>query len=64
MKDYAMQFVNEQDGIETIEFLGMIAVAALLIFAVLRIGSALRGKASDAKNKLSATMDQAIGEMQ
>ena len=64
MKDYAMQFVNEQDGIETIEFLGMIAVAALLIFAVLRIGSALRNKASDAKSKLTTTMDTALNQMQ
>ena len=63
MKDYARQFVNEQDGIETIEFLGMIAVAALLIFAVLRIGSALRGKATEAQGKLSATMQSALNQM-
>ena len=45
MWKYAKKFVTEDEGIETIEFVALLAVAAVLITIVAAIGSKMAAKA-------------------
>ena len=44
MWKYAKKFVTEDEGIETIEFVALLAVAAVLITIVAAIGSKMAAK--------------------
>mgnify|MGYP006867983820 CR=1 FL=1 len=58
MKKYLKRFVKEEEGIETIEFVGLVAVAAILIGVVVQIGTKMNATAGKAKNKLDASMGE------
>lgn len=58
MKKYLKRFVKEEEGIETIEFVGLVAVAAILIGVVVQIGTKMNATAGKAKDKLDASMGE------
>ena len=48
MKDSLRKFITIEDGIETIEFLGLIVVAVALVVVVNLVGEATKKKVEDA----------------
>lgn len=58
MKKYLKSFVKEDEGIETIEFVGLVAVAAILIGVVVQIGTKMNATAGKAKDKLDSSMGE------
>ena len=68
MKDYIRTFLEEDEGIETIEFLGMVIVAVALVTVIVTIGNKISkqangdGGAGGAVEELdSSKINQAIG---
>lgn len=59
MKKYLESFVREDEGVETIEFIGLVAVAAVLIGVVATIG----GKMKNTANSAQGAMDGAIQQL-
>ena len=57
MKKYLNRFMKEENGIETIEFIAMVAVAAALIIVITGIGNSMADKADDVKGKMDAAID-------
>lgn len=55
---YLKSFVKEEDGIETIEFIGLVAVAAILIGVIVAIGTKMNGTAEKAQESLDKSMDK------
>ena len=56
MKQYLKKFFDEADGIETIEFVALIAVAAELIVVIVRIGQSMQGTATKAETQIGNAM--------
>lgn len=56
MKKYFYSFVKEEEGIETIEFIALLAVAAVLIGIVTAIGT----KLSTAGTAIESQIDGAL----
>lgn len=56
MKQYIREFIQEEDGIETIEFIALLAVAAVLIGIVTAIGT----KLSTAGTAIEGQIDGAL----
>ena len=42
MRKYLKIFMSNEDGIETIEFIGLVAVAAILIGVIVTIGTRMK----------------------
>ena len=55
---YLKSFVKEEDGIETIEFIGLVAVAAILIGVIVAIGTKMNGTAEKAQKSLDKSMNK------
>lgn len=55
------KFINDEQGIETIEFIGLIAVAVALIIAVATIGANMAQKANDQGGKLDEGIEKING---
>lgn len=60
---YLKCFVKEDDGIETIEFIGLVAVAAILIGVIVTIGTRMKSTADQASGALDTSMSQVEGMM-
>lgn len=56
MKKYVKDFLNQNDGVETIEFIALIAVAALLVVAITSIGKSMKGNAEGAKAQMESAL--------
>lgn len=54
---YLKSFVKKEDGIETIEFIGLCAVAAVLIGIVVKIGTTMANTATDAQSDLTSSLN-------
>lgn len=57
MKKYFKDFVAEDDGIETIEFIGLVAVAAVLIGIIITIASKMKDAATSAETNMNAQLE-------
>ena len=55
---YMDKFVKDENGIETIEFIGLVAVAAILIGVIVAIGTRMNTTAGNAKDSLNTSMNQ------
>lgn len=58
---YLKSFVKEENGIETIEFIGLVAVAAILIGVIVTIGTRMKSTADTASDSLDASMGEVEG---
>lgn len=54
MKRYFNRFVREEDGMETIEFVVILAIVAGLIAIITSVGGTVKNKANGAKNEIEA----------
>ena len=59
--NYVKSFIKSEGGIETIEFIGLVAVAAILIGVIVTIGTRMNTTAGNAKDSLSTSMDKVDG---
>ena len=57
MKNYIKDFVKNENGIETIEFIAMVAVAAALVIVITGIGQSMASKATDVRGKMEDAID-------
>lgn len=57
MWKYAKKFVTEGEGIETIEFVALLAVAAVLITIVAAIGSKMAAKGNEVESSIGSALD-------
>ena len=63
MQEYMKNFASDEEGIETIEFIGMLAVVAVMIAALIKIGGQLSSKAKAGGDAISGVMQGAIDQM-
>lgn len=61
MKSYLKKFIHEEDGIETIEFIGMVAVAAALLVVVAKIGGDMKNTANNAQGEMNKAISAING---
>lgn len=61
MKRYIKDFVAEDEGVETIEFIGLIAVAAALVIAIAKIGGTMTQTATSKQEELSNALESIDG---
>lgn len=61
MKKFFNSFITEEDGIETIEFIALVAVAAILIGVIVTIGTNMKGTADATEGELSSKMGEVEG---
>ena len=61
MKKFFSSFVTEEDGIETIEFIALVAVAAILIGVIVTIGTRMNTTAGRANTELDTRMGEVEG---
>lgn len=59
--NYVKSFIKSESGIETIEFIGLVAVAAILIGVIVTIGTRMKGTADNAQSSLEGSMDELDG---
>lgn len=52
-------FIRQEEGVETIEYIALVAVAAILISIIVAVSITLKEKATSAKN----TIDQELSNM-
>ena len=52
MKKYVREFLTHDDGVETIEFIALVAVAALLVVAITKIGNSMKDNAEGAQKQM------------
>lgn len=60
MFKYINDFIKGNDGVETIEFIGVLAVGAGLIAAIASVASGMNDKVSGAKSSISKSIDEAL----
>lgn len=60
MFKYINNFIKENDGVETIEFIGVLAVGAGLIAAIATVATGMKGKVSGAKSSISKSIQGAL----
>lgn len=60
-KNYMKKFIKEEDGVETIEFLALIAVAAALVAIIAGIGAKMKSTADAASSKMDDALNQIGG---
>ena len=54
--NYLKSFFCEDDGVETIEFIALIAVAAVLVGVIISIGSTMTSSAKSAQEDVSSAL--------
>ena len=54
--NYLKSFFCEDDGVETIEFIALIAVAAVLVGVIISIGSTMTSSAKSAQDDMSSAL--------
>lgn len=54
--NYLKSFFCEDDGVETIEFIALIAVAAVLVGVIISIGSTMTSSAKSAEEDMSSAL--------
>lgn len=54
--NYLKSFFYEDDGVETIEFIALIAVAAVLVGVIISIGSTMTSSAKSAQEDMSSAL--------
>ena len=54
--NYLKSFFCEDDGVETIEFIALIAVAAVLVGVIILIGSTMTSSAKSAQEDMSSAL--------
>ena len=54
--NYLKSFFCEDDGVETIEFIALIAVAAVLVGVIISIGSTMTRSAKSAQEDMSSAL--------
>ena len=54
--NYLKSFFCEDDGVETIEFIALIAVAAVLVGVIISIGSTMTCSAKSAQEDMSSAL--------
>ena len=54
--NYLKSFFCEDDGVETIEFIALIAVAAVLVGVIISIGSTMTSSAKSAQEDMSSAL--------
>ena len=54
--NYLKSFFFEDDGVETIEFIALIAVAAVLVGVIISIGSTMTSSAKSAQEDMSSAL--------
>lgn len=59
--NYVKSFIKSESGIETIEFIGLVAVAAILIGVIVTIGTRMKDTADNAQGSLEGSMDELDG---
>lgn len=57
MRNYLKAFIKKEDGMETIEFVVILAVVAGLIVIITGVGATVRNKATDAQEVINNGMD-------
>ena len=57
MRNYLKAFIKKEDGMETIEFVVILAVVAGLIVIITGGGATVRNKATDAQEVINNGMD-------
>lgn len=57
MKKYFRDFFVKADGVETIEFIALIAVAAALVVVIATIGGQMSEKADDISGDLDTALE-------
>lgn len=62
MKNKLINFIKDEDGAETIEFIGLICVAAALIVVIINIGSSISEYAHNAQNTMETELDSVINK--
>lgn len=60
MFKYINDFIKGNDGVETIEFIGVLAVGAGLIAAIASVASGMKGKVSTSKSSISKSIETAL----
>lgn len=58
---YRKEFLKKEDGIETIEFVALLAVAAVLIGIVAKIGTTLAAKGNAVDGQITDALNQVGG---
>lgn len=58
MKKYMNSFIKEEDGMETIEFVVILAIVAGLIAIISAVGGQVRDKAGEAQDKIEAGLNE------
>ena len=54
--NFLKSFFCEDDGVETIEFIALIAVAAVLVGVIISIGSTMTSSAKSAQEDMSSAL--------
>ena len=54
--NYLKSFFCKDDGVETIEFIALIAVAAVLVGVIISIGSTMTSSAKSAQEDMSSAL--------
>lgn len=55
-------FINNEDGVETIEFLGLIAVAAIMIVVITKAVGDFQTKGDTAKTAMNTALDDLLAK--
>lgn len=58
MKNYLKAFVKNEEGMETIEFVVILAIVAGLIAIISAVGATVRNKATDAQTAIENGLGQ------
>lgn len=60
MTQYIKNFIIEESGVETIEWVGVLAVAAGLIAVIAKVGSSMKRKEIKANGLLDHTVENSL----
>lgn len=66
MSKYVKQFIKEEEGIETIEFIGLVAVAAVLIGVIATLGKSMKDRVTASQQKMDnafTNLDTTMGDV-
>ena len=57
MKKLINQFLQNEEGVETIEFIALIAVAAALVVVIANIGGSMSQSANDTQQQMTNALE-------
>ena len=58
MKKYLKDFFVKNEGVETIEFIALIAVAAALVIVIANIGGSMASSADDTQTEMESALNK------